>query len=372
MKRILQSWVERFIFVIIMWLLSRLVIVVAMEVMAPSLPSSPAEYNYNPPPLGFIPGFIAKPGWELFTHWDGAYYRQITTVGYDYANDGKEHSIAFFPLFPLIARGLMTLGLPFDVAGTLVNNFAFLGALLLLYLWAEERYDVSVARWSTAVLAWCPFSLFGTVAYTEGLFLLLTTAALRAFGNRQHVWAAIWSAMATATRPTGIALVPTFLFVAWRERRPTVAYAAGFATAGGLILFSLYCAIRFGDPLAFVHAQKGWQHLSWWELFASVLKFNRDSLNKIVILFSSIYLLWHLRAKLPPVAVAFGVFTIALILYSGALTSLSRYIFGTVSVSLALGILLASHRRWGYLLLGLFAVYLEKYAIRFAWWVWLQ
>jgi len=46
----------------------------------------------------------------------------------------------------------------------------------------------------------------------------------------------------------------------WRgERRPAIAYAAGLAAGGGLLLFSLYCAIHFGDPLAFVQAQRGWR-----------------------------------------------------------------------------------------------------------------
>jgi Gpi18-like mannosyltransferase len=53
-------------------------------------------------------------------------------------------------------------------------------------------------------------------------------------------------------------LVPAFLIVAWKERRPPIAYAALAATSG-LLLFSLYCAIRFGDPLAFVHVQRAWK-----------------------------------------------------------------------------------------------------------------
>jgi len=52
-------------------------------------------------------------------------------------------------------------------------------------------------------------------------------------------------------------LIPAFV-CGVEERRPAIAYAAGLA-AGGLLLFSLYCAIHFGDPLAFVQAQRGWR-----------------------------------------------------------------------------------------------------------------
>src|SRR5919199_2906159 len=146
-----QKWSEGLIFVIVMWLLSRLVIVVAMQLLAPLIHISPVTHS-GTLPLDFTPDFVPKNSWQLFSHWDGAWYRKIATVGYDYANDGKYHSIAFFPLFPLVSRVVMTLGLPFDVAATLVNNLAFLGALFLLYCWAKERYDINVARWATVVL----------------------------------------------------------------------------------------------------------------------------------------------------------------------------------------------------------------------------
>lgn len=191
MKKIVSiGWTNRVVFVIAMWFLSRLVIVAAMQLIAPLDDKPPATYDR--PPLGFVTGFVPTASWQLFSHWDGAWYRRIATLGYEFANDQQWHSVAFFPLFPLIIRGVMLLGLRFEVAGTLVNNLAFLGALLLVYHWAQKRHGISAARWATAVLAWCPFSLYGTVIYTEGLFLLLTTAALRAFDNRQHAWAALW------------------------------------------------------------------------------------------------------------------------------------------------------------------------------------
>lgn len=364
----LQKWANGLHFVIAMWLLSRIVIVVAMQVVAPLLPFPPTNYNFLV--RGYVPNFVPKMGWELFSHWDGAWYRQIATLGYDYANDGQEHAVAFFPLFPLISRGVMSLGLPFEVAATLVSNIAMLGALLFLYRWTQERYGIREARWATAVLAWCSLSLYGTVIYTEGLFLLLTTAALRAFDKHQHGQAAVWGAMATATRATGVALVPAFLFVAWREKRPAIAYAAALAASGGMLLFSVYCAINFGDALAFVHVQQAWKQPNWLEVFGYILTLHVGSLLKVLMFFGGGYLLWHLRRKLPRVAIAYGFCSLALLVYSGNLSSLNRYVYGIVSVSLALGLLLERHPRWGYLLMGLFAVLLVGYSIGFAWWRW--
>jgi Gpi18-like mannosyltransferase len=231
--------INGFIFVIAMWLFSRLVILAVMGLIAPLIPNW--VINLDPHPVSDLtPTF----GWDLFARWDGGGYAEIATIGYEYDLDADKYSVAFFPLFPMVIHGLMTLGIPAKVAGTLVNNLAFLGALGVAYHWVRNCHGVSAARWTTAVLAWSPFSLFGTVIYTEGLFLLLTTAALQAFDKRQHAWAALWGAMATATRVPGAALVPAFLYVAWRERRPAIAYAAGLAASGGLLVFSVYCAVR--------------------------------------------------------------------------------------------------------------------------------
>jgi Gpi18-like mannosyltransferase len=342
-----------------------------MQLIAP-LSHTPVNHEY--PHLGFVPNFVATTGWELFSHWDGSWYRTIATSGYGYA-DAKYSNFAFFPLFPLITHGVMMLGLPFEVAGTLVNNLAFLGALSILYRWVQERHGISTARWATAVLAWCPFSLFGTVTYTEGLFLLCSTACLQAFDKHQHARAALWGAMATATRVTGVALVPAMLIAAWKERRPAIAYAAGLAAGAGLLIFSVYCAIRFGDPLAFLHAQRGWRTslgfdwLGWLNIFVNGLTFGTEFI-KVVMILGGGYLLWRLRDKISPVAVAYGFCALALILASGSLTSVDRYAYGIVSLAIALGMLLARHPRWGYATMGYFAILLVAFSIRFARWRW--
>ncbi len=361
-------------FVFAMWLVSRVVIVVVMQLIAPLLPASVMQRHDI--------DLVATMGWQTFAHWDGNWYRTIVTSGYEFAVDGKQHNIAFFPFFPLVTRAVMTLGLPFEVAGTLVNNLAFLGAMFLLYFWVKESHGIVAARWTTAVLAWCPFSIFGTITYTEGLFLLLSTASLRAFDKGQHIWAAVWGAMATATRANGVVLIPTFLIEAWRKRRRAIAYVAAIVTSTGLLLFSLYCAVRFGDPLAFVHAQRGWQAQTgfnlrvWWELFTQDLLVRRGwstaivALTKIVTVFGGGYLLWRSRFRLSPIVVTYGFCSLALIFSSGAIQSVERFIYGTVLIAIALGILLERHQRSGYVVLSLFALLLIYFSMRFAWGLW--
>lgn len=69
----------------------------------------------------------------------------------------------------------------------------------------------------------------------------------------------MWGALATATRDPGLALIPAFLMVAFRENRGTIAYISSLLTGTGVVLYSLYCWFQFGEPLAFILAQKAWQ-----------------------------------------------------------------------------------------------------------------
>lgn len=264
----------------------------------------------------------------------------------------------------------MSLGMPLEISGVLLNSLAFLGALVLVYFWVEEQYDTGAAKWTTAVLAWCPFSLFCTVIYTEGLFLLLTTAALRFFERGEYIRAAICGALTTATRGPGVALIPAFLLVAWREKRPPMAYIAGFASALGLLCFSLYCALRFGDALAFVHVQKAWVQPSWLQIFIDFLSFRLQAVSKVVMIFGGCYLLWSLRKRLSSTVFSYGFCSLALLVNSGVLQSVHRCAYGLVSLSIGLGLLLSAKPRWGYALMALFATFLLYIAVKFAGFLW--
>lgn len=407
---------EALAFTLAMWFLSRLVVLVAMLLIAPMLPTPSA-------------GETTTAGWEVFGRWDGEHYQHIVTHGYQFKDNGKGYNVAFFPLFPLLIWAAVSLGLPVELAGTLINNLAFLGALLMLYSWVAERHGRHAARWATAALAWCPFSLFGSVIYTEGLFLLCSTAALRAFDKQQHAWAAVWGALTTALRPPGIALIPTFLVVAWREKRKMPAYWAALLTSTGLVSYMLYCWLKFGQPLAFVLAQRGWQSRqdfygqAWIKLFSLVLlgpanhkghivdpwyplaillvgtialllwrsrhKFGFPQtgygfcvlvillwlvggapLIEIVMVFGGAYLLWRFRHGLSRVAIAYGLFSWLIILSTSRTTSAERYAYGVVSLAIAFGLLLSRCPRWGYVTLIFFAVLLGSYSVRFAQALW--
>ena len=109
------------------------------------------------------------------------------------------------------------------------------------------------------MLCCCPLSLFCSAAYSDGLFLLLTALALRDFDAGRFRAAAFWGGLASIDRFQGIALAPAFAVAAAVDRRGHAAWLAGIAPSCGAIGFGLFCALHFGDPLAFVHAQAAWR-----------------------------------------------------------------------------------------------------------------
>jgi len=360
-----------FSYVLLMWLASRLVIIVAMQLIAPLLPLQPMTI---PDVVKPIFNFTPTPGFELFSHWDGDWYEKIATEGYQYdSQSSQQQSIAFFPLFPLVVRGLMVMGLPFSLAAFLINNLAFLGAAYFLFRWAAEQHGLRVARWAVAVLVWFPYSIYGTVAYTESLFLLCTTGSLWAFDQKRYRWMAFWAALATACRPPGIALVIALLLAAWKEKRPFSAYAAALAGLAGILAFALYCGLQFNDPLAFHRAQQAWDSENLMSIFQRIVLERRPNLDiatRLVVLLGSACLLGWYRKTLTPVAFLYGVSSLALILASGSTMSINRFAFGIVSLSLVSGLALARLPRLGLGVIGACAIGLSFFSIRFAWWRW--
>ncbi|MFM2430192.1 MAG: hypothetical protein RLZZ511_1405 [Cyanobacteriota bacterium] len=224
------------------WLLSRLVIWVGMGLVAPSLPIAGAA-------------IADRRGWWLFLTGDGEWYSQIANFGYIPDAGQAMPSLAFLPFYPMLCRLVMEIGqVPFIGAGLVVNNLAFLLALTLLHRWIVARWNVTIAKWTIAAIAWFPLSIFCGLADVDGLFLLLNVLTLQCFSRRYYGLAAGFGALATATRTMGLSLMPTLISTAWQHRRSRLAYWVGPLGLIGFGLYSLYCGWRTGDLFAFDNA----------------------------------------------------------------------------------------------------------------------
>jgi Mannosyltransferase (PIG-V) len=423
----LSEWkTDGFLFVFMMWLLSRFVIILGLQLLAPTLHFPPVSFDSVGKDTLQIKNFTPHMSWDLFTHWDGEHYRNIATKGYAYNADliydgykyisSQQYNIAFSPLYPLVVKILMLLGIPFEVAGTVINNISFLFALLIFHFWNNRSHGHAIAKWTTAVMAWFPMSLFCTLTYTESFFLLFTIVALNRFESSQYVGATLFGILATATRPTGVVLIPTLLIFSWYECRHRRAYLSALLMTGGLIAFAVFCWQKFNEPMAFVLAQAGWPQPSWPELLKDIgnsisamdlpgyvyvtisalltiiigLSFYRLAwaslllgiiitpllifyvfLLQIIMPIFAMWLTWFSRKKTSPILLIYGCCFLVFLLITGTKASIHRHLYTMPSMSLSLGILFSQYPRAGYISIGIFGLVLLIYSIKFAWWDWI-
>jgi len=350
------------------------------------------------------------------TNWDGEWYQRIATVGYEYSPDGRQHDVAFFPLYPLTVAALMrVVPLPFGIAAPLVDNLAFLLALGSLFAWLSRRCDRATARWSVATLCLLPASVFTAVAYSEGLFMFLSASALRAFERRAYRRAALFAALASGTRSFGVLLGPAFALATRREApHPSrAAYLCALGALVGPLAYASYCGLAFGDPLAFVHVQAAWRiglgfsfpdweyvfayGVTWrWPLQSAIVAASlgwlllraklprRVSRTIVFALAVAELLIWgkermiflllgvgcfalvRYRARLGIAATAYALSALAVIVFSGKPYSAERLAYAVVPIACALALLWRRVPALGLAALTVGLVDLLLYAVRFA------
>jgi hypothetical protein len=194
--------------------------------------------------------------------WDSFYYREILVHGYPPAPGAV---VAFFPAFPLAARPLLPLLSP-EAALLLVANVCTVAGLGVAYVWARMLMTPNVALAGTLLAAAYPPAAFLSAAYTEGPFLLMVALTFLAMQRDAWYAAAIASGIATACRPTGVALAAVVWLgaagVAWRRyrgARTLLALAAlGVIAFSGAIAYELFLWNRYGDPRVYLTIQRHW------------------------------------------------------------------------------------------------------------------
>ena len=223
--------------------------------------SAPILADSNVPPYHMRPDNTLL---DVFgSRWDTGFYLSIAQEGYRF--QGEElPSVAFFPLLPVLLRGLdALLGDPI-LAGLAITNLALLGASVLIYLLAAGEWGERIADRAVWYLLIFPTSFFGSAIYSESLLLLTAMLALYLARKRSWSGAAMSRILAALTRFTGILVAPMLLAEWWFQRkapgehRSLTGLLASAAVPLGTGVYMLYLYLAFGDPLAFLHASAAW------------------------------------------------------------------------------------------------------------------
>jgi len=186
-----------------------------------------------------------------FAQWDTGWFIRIAERGYDV----KENS-AFFPVYPLVVRGLAAVIGSHLVAGVLISLAAAGVACLLLVELARPLLGDRGATDAGLYFALYPVAFVYTSVYADGLFVALTVASFLA-ALRGRPWiAGVCGGLSVATRLVGLALGPVLLLLFLKQqrgRRDLVAPFAVLLLPAALQGYRFYLDRHFGDPDAYLH-----------------------------------------------------------------------------------------------------------------------
>jgi hypothetical protein len=235
-----------------------------------------------------------------YARYDSGWYASIARDGYGPPPaPGMESAHAFFPLYPMVARGLLLLtGLAPLWALTAVSWAAFVFALPLFGEECRSRLGPERARGPLPFLLLYPVAFFFAAAYTESLFFLLLLLAFRFIRTDRPLAAVGVGVLLGLTRAPAVAVGPA-LALAWalgphaRKRLPMAA-ALAIAPLTGVLAYVLGIGWCNGEPGLFFRSMGAWAHRS-----TNPLAGGAAFVGEQVTLFTSGTLLQHPGAIAP-------------------------------------------------------------------------
>ncbi len=192
---------------------------------------------------------VASPWLNVWTTYDSKYFLDIAAHGYT-----PETSV-FFPLYPLLMRAFGPNPNALALAGVLISNLCFAGALWLFHDLTRREWDEKIANIAVLVLAFFPCAVYSGAVYTESLWLLLGIASFWCAHREQWLWAGIWGALAALTRNAGPVLALALFVMWWHSGRKRGGFAWSMLPLLAFIGIQLYFKARFGGILSSVANQ---------------------------------------------------------------------------------------------------------------------
>jgi Gpi18-like mannosyltransferase len=286
------------------------------------------------------------------------------------------------------------------ISGLLISFVGLCAAYLLFKKLLLLDYSQSEVSKILIFLLFFPTSFYFAAIYTESLFMLLVFAAFYFARKRRWYLAAICAGLASATRITGIFLLPALLwewlyvsiqthksskinllFIAKTICRSPILYIAPL----GLISYMLYLQWQFKDALYFWHAQPAfgaarslglifppqvvWRYL---KILSSINPAQNEfwvALFEIVCYFFAVIALYIAYRK--KVRISYQLFSWGVVLVpplTGTFTSIPRYILTAFPLMIILGTIKNKVVQTAVILLSAFLfMLLASYFIRGLW-----
>ncbi len=284
---------------------------------------------------------------EVFTSWDGLWYLEIARNGYpteippDVTYFQDEARAAFFPVFPWSVRAVDLVLPGGDTAAALVLNLLLgAAAVVLVGLLARRLFSERVAAKTMVLFALFPGSFVLSFAYAEAMFIVLAALCLLLLLDERWLLAGLVAAVATATRPNGLALVvacAVAAVLAIRRSRDWSSLLAVLLAPLGFVAYQLYIDQRVDERGAWFRVQReAWSEgtsfgatalKNTWGFLANPLESTTDALTAIT-LFTLAFGAWCLyKRPLPAPMTAYVIAISLLMVLPQTVTARPRFLF---------------------------------------------
>jgi hypothetical protein len=288
---------------------------------------------------------------DVLKSWDGDWYLAIAENGYDHVPDrfidaaghrSRTTPLAFFPLYPMLIRGLAVVtGGDALAAGLVISLIAGCLAAVAIFRISQivdprpKTGLLLVALWGGA-----PMAITLSMAYTEALFTALAAWALVGVLERKWILAGLCTAFAGLVRPSASVLVGVVglaaLITVFREHKAWQAVVGAILSPLGLLGWWGYVANETGSLTGWFDIQRdGW--FSYFDFGGQTLKFFGEILDSgnsvmetvtMLMVFAAVVLaVLVIRARIPWPLWAYGAGTVFMVVVTAGITySKSRFL----------------------------------------------
>lgn len=224
----------------------------------------------------------AQPDYFSFANiWDAAWYRRIASTGYpdtlpvNELGAVTENAWAFMPVHPFLVRGISVVTtLPFDVVSVLVSLAAGLATCFAFHRLMRYFLSPGASLIAVSLVLFGPISPLFQVGYAEALHFWMLCQLL--IDLRERRWLAMMPliAVASLTRPTGLAWAFTMLLVIlnryysqhvrrterFSSQEQLHAWAAAVFSGVMGLAWLIICGIVTGRPLGYLDTEHAWRN----------------------------------------------------------------------------------------------------------------
>lgn len=204
---------------------------------------------------------------QLFpANWDGSWYVKAAQYGWPHAvpttgGHVAQSTLAFFPGFPVLIRAVhLVVPVSWVHAGDGAALLSEVTMAVTFWVLTRDIWDDKVADRATLLLCFFPGALIFSLIYSEPL--LITFAAICIYALRKGHWevAGLAAALATATRPNGVALIACCAWEAYRAihaRRAWRSLIAPVLAPAGIVVWFGYLWATTGSVMAWFRTEQG-------------------------------------------------------------------------------------------------------------------